>query len=157
MPQKLDETARTRGHCGQLWFPASSQPYWQYCSLWLSWLVINGSLSFATSAQYRTLNRELSQLTEQANTLQKDMDGLRTRIDTLEGLGERTVALEKAQTKLAADQKTASQQMTTLQAEVTALNEKIKEQEGRTQRFETFLKDLQTLLGNLFTPQGDVK
>jgi hypothetical protein len=157
LPQKLDETARSRG---PLWTTLVSSIITALLAILLTLVIlasINGSLSFATNAQYRTLNRELSQLTEQANTLQKDMDGLRTRIDTLEGLGERTVALEKAQTKLAADQKTASQQMTALQAEVTALNEKITKQEERTQRFETFLKDLQTLLGNLFAPQGETK
>ncbi|HEX7555144.1 MAG TPA: helix-hairpin-helix domain-containing protein [Leptolinea sp.] len=157
LPQKLDETARTRG---PLWTTLVSSIITALLAILLTLVIlasINGSLSFATNAQYRTLNRELTQLTEQANTMQKDMNGLRVRIDTLEGLGERTVALEKAQTKLAADQKTASQQMTALQAEVTVLTEKVTKQEEQTQRFETFLKDLQTLLGNLFTPQGETK
>ncbi len=75
MPQKLDETARTRG---PLWTTLVSSIITAILAILLTLVVlagINGSLSFATSAQYRTLNRELSQLTEQANTLQKDMDG----------------------------------------------------------------------------------
>jgi chromosome segregation ATPase len=115
---------------------------------------INGSLKFATSAQVQTMQREASQLSAQTDTLQQDLDGLRGRVDMLEGLGDRTVALEIAQQQLAADQETASQQVTALQTEIAALNEKVTLQEERTQRFETFLIDLQTMLDNLFTPQG---
>ena len=115
---------------------------------------INGSLKFTTSTQFLTMQREVSQLSAQADTLQQDLDGLRGRVDMLEGLGDRIVALEKAQQQLAADQETANQQVTAIQTEVAALNEKITLQEERTQRFETFLKDLQTMLGNLFAPQG---
>jgi chaperonin cofactor prefoldin len=44
--------------------------------------------------------------------------------------------------------------VTDLQTEITALNEKITLQEEQTQRFETFFKDLQTILNQLFAPQG---
>jgi len=63
--------------------------------------------------------------------------------------------LEKAQEQLVADQETTNQQVTALQTELDALSEEIALQGERTQRFETFLKDLQTVLGNLFAPQGD--
>jgi uncharacterized protein (DUF3084 family) len=115
---------------------------------------INGSLKFATSAQVQTMQREASQLSAQMDTFQQDLDGLRERVNMLEGLGERTVALETAQQQLAADQKTVSQQVTALQDEIAALNEKVTLQEEQTQRFETFFKDLQTILIKLFTPQG---
>jgi predicted nucleic acid-binding Zn-ribbon protein len=118
---------------------------------------INGSLKFATSSQYGTIQREYSQLTTQLNTVQEDLVSLRGRVDTLEGLGERTVALEKAQQQLSAELESISQQASAIQAEATALNEKVTQQEERTLRFETFLRELQTSLGNLFAPQGETK
>src|SRR5512133_1322801 len=80
LPQKLDETARTRG---PLWTTLVSSIITALLAILLTLIVlasINGSLSFATNAQYRTLNRELSQLTERAHPRQKDIDGSRTRI-----------------------------------------------------------------------------
>lgn len=154
LPRKLEQTARSRG---PLWTTLVSSVITALVAILLTLAVlgsINGSLKFATNMQYRTLQREVSQLSAQADTLQQDLDGLRGRVDTLEGLGDRTVTLEKAQQQLAADLATASQQVTAIQTEVATLNEKITLQEERTQRFETFLKDLQIMLGNLFTPQG---
>jgi hypothetical protein len=154
LPQKFEEASKSHG---SLWTILISSAVTALVTILLTLAVlggINGSLKFATSAQVQTMQREASQLSAQTDTLQQDLDGLRGRVDMLEGLGDRTVALEIAQQQLAADQETASQQVTALQTEIAALNEKVTLQEERTQRFETFLKDLQTMLDNLFTPQG---
>jgi chromosome segregation ATPase len=155
LPQKFEEATKTRG---SLWTTLLTSAITALIAILLTLAVlggINGSLKFATGAQYRTIQREVSQLSAKEDTLQQDLDSLRGRVDILEGLGDRTMALEKAQQQLAADLKSASQQVTVIQADVAALNEKVTLQEERTQRFETFLKDLQTMLGNLFAPQGD--
>ncbi len=70
------------------------------------------------------MQREASQLSAQVDTLQQDLNDLRGRVDLLEGLGDRTVALEMAQEQLAADQETANEQMTALQTDMAALDEK---------------------------------
>ena len=95
------------------------------------------------------MQREAAQLAAQVNTLQQDLDGLRGRIDALEGLGERTVALEKAQQQLIADLGTANQQVTEMQAKVTALDTKVDQQEERTQGREEVLKELIPVFDNL--------
>jgi hypothetical protein len=157
LPGKFEQASQSRG---PLWTTLVSSAVTALVAILLTLAVlggINGSLKFATGSQYRTMQREVAQLTTQVDTFRQDLDSVRGRVDTLEGLGERTVALEKAQEQLAADLETASQQVTSLQAEVTALNEKVDQQEERTQRFETFLQDLQTLLGNLFAPQGETQ
>ena len=157
LPEKFEQSSTSRG---PLWTTLVSSAVTALVAILLTLAVlggINGSLKSATGSQYRILQSEISQLTTQADTLQQDLDGLRTRVDTLEGLGERTVALEKAQEQLAADLEATNQQVTALQTEVTSLNEKVVQQEERTQRFETFLRELQTLLGNLFTTQGETK
>lgn len=157
LPEKPEQASRSRG---SLWTILVSSAVTALVAILLTLAVlggINGSLKFATSSQYETVQREYAQLTTQLNTVQEDLVGLRGRVDTLEGLGERTVALEKAQQQLSADLESISQQASAIQAEATALNEKVTQQEERTQRFETFLRDLQTSLGNLFASQGETK
>lgn len=116
---------------------------------------INGSLQFATKSDYHSLQQDVTELSARSENLQTDLDGLRGRVDTLEGLGERTVTLEKEQQQLAAGLNTATEQVNALNEKVLALDEKVSQQDERTQRFETFLTDLQTSLGKLFAPQGE--
>ncbi len=155
LPQKFEEASTSHG---LLWTILISSAITALVTIILTLAVlggINGSLKFATSTQVQTMQREAAQLSTRIDTFQGDLDGLRGRVDILEGLGDRTAALETAQEQLAADQETLSQQVTDLQTEIAALNEKVTLQEEQTQRFETFFKDLQTSLFKLFTPQGD--
>lgn len=115
---------------------------------------INGSLRFGTASQSRTLQREAAQLAARVETMQQDLTGLRTRVDTLEGLGARMVALEKSQAQLSTDVGAASRAVAGMQAEVGVLQEKASQLDQRTQRFETFLTDLQALLAGLLAPAG---
>ncbi|MCJ7716539.1 MAG: hypothetical protein MUO54_08470 [Anaerolineales bacterium] len=116
---------------------------------------INGSLKYSTGTQYLTTQREITQIATQLDSLQENMNGLRTRLNTLEGLGERTTALEITQEQLVLGLKDTSEKVADMQAEVSNINEKISHFEERAQRFETFLVDLNALLNNLFTPQGE--
>lgn len=154
LQDQFDQAAESRG---PLWTNLINSAATALVAILLTLAVlgsINGSLKYATGSQYRIMQREAAQLATQVNALQQDLDGLRGRIDALEGLGERTVALEKAQQQLVSDLGTASQQVADMQVKVTALDKKVDQQEERTQRFETFLQELQTLLSNLFAPQG---
>jgi len=154
LPEKFEQATQSRG---LLWTTMISSAVTALVAILLTLVVligINGSLKFATGSQYRTMQREVSQVSTQVTTLQQDLEGLRSRVDTLESLGERTVALEKAQEQLTIELKTASQQVTAMQNEVETLNKKVDQQEERTRRFEAFLQDLKTLLENLFAPQG---
>lgn len=147
LPQKLEQTTRSRG---QLWTIIISSVITVLVTILLTLAVlggINGSLKFATGSQYRAMKLEASQLSAQVDILQQDLDGLRGRVDMLEGLGDRIVVLEKAQQLLVDDMEFVSQQ-------VIVMNEKITLQEKRTLRFETFLKDMQILLDSLFDLQG---
>jgi hypothetical protein len=116
---------------------------------------INGSLRFGTQAEFQSLQRESSQLSAQSETLQQELAGLRSRVDTLEGLGERLVVMECAQEQFSTDLETTNQLVSDVQADLTVLNEQVEQQSERTQRFETFLLDLQALLSGLFAPEGE--
>jgi peptidoglycan hydrolase CwlO-like protein len=154
LPEDFERESKARG---PLWTLMVSNGVTALLSILLTLLilwVINGSLKYATGSQYRTMRGEVTVLTEQANRLQQDQESLRSRVDTLEGLGERIVTLESEQQQLAADLETTRQQVDAMQARITALNDKVNEQDVRTLRFEAFLKELQTLLGNLFVQGG---
>ena len=155
IPDKFDQAAKSRG---SLWTVLVSSAITGLLAVLLTFAIlggINGSLKYATGSQFRAIQLETDQLNTQMNTIQQNLDGLRTRVDTLEGFGERTVALEKNQESLFDDVNTVNQQISIIQTELSTLNEKVIKQDERTQRFETFLIDLQTLLGNLFMAQGD--
>jgi chromosome segregation ATPase len=154
LPEKFEQASRSRG---PLWTILVSSAFTALIAIVLGLIIlgaINGSLKFATSTQYQTMRREISELTTQVNDFRKDLDGLRTRVNTLEGLGERTVALEKSQQQLSLDMEKAGKQVTDMQNTVSALNDKVTQQDERTRRFDTFLKDLQAMLGKLFSSQG---
>ena len=154
LTDKFEQESKTRG---TVWTLLVSNGITALASILLTLLilgVINGSLKYATGSQYRSMRIEVTALNEQANLIQQDQESLRSRVDTLEGLGERIVTLESEQQQLVADLETASQQVETLQAQFTALSARVNEQEARTLRFEAFLKDLQALLGNLFAQGG---
>jgi predicted RND superfamily exporter protein len=153
-PHESEEASKSHG---SLWTIVISSAITALVAILLTLAVlggINGSLRFATSTQVQTMQREASQLSAQVETFQGDLDGLRERVDILEDMGDRIAALETAQQQLSADLETLRGQVTDLQTEITALNEKITLQEEQTQRFETFFKDLQTILNQLFAPQG---
>lgn len=153
-PQKFEKASKSHS---SLWMILISSGITALVAVLLTLAVlgaINGSLRFATSAQVQRMGREADQLSTRVDTFQDDLDGLRGRVDILEDMGERTAALEAAQEQLSSDQETLSQEVTDLQTEITALNEKVTSQEEQTQRFETFLTDLQTILNELFAPQG---
>jgi hypothetical protein len=152
-----DKVARTARSGGLLWALLISSAASALNAILLTLAIlggINGGLTFATASQAQTMQRQVTQLSSGADVLRQDLDGLRVRVDTLEGLGSRTVALEKAQQKMSADLQSASDQVAAMQDQITALDGKVSQQEQRTLQFENFLHDLQTLINNLFAPQG---
>jgi len=154
LPRQFEETPKSHV---SLWTILISSAITAVVAILLTLAVlsgINGSLNFATSAQVQTMQREAGQLSTRIDTFQGDLDGLRERVDILEGLGDRTAALETAQEQLAADLETTRGQVTDLETEIAELNDKVTSQEEQTQRFTTFLTDLQTILNELFAPQG---
>lgn len=154
LPERFEQASKERG---PLWTIMVSCAFTAFVAIVLCLIIlagINGSLKFATGAQYRAMLGEISKLSEQVDTMQQDIEGLRGRVNTLEGLGERTVALEENQQQVSLDAEKAVQEVAAMQTQVAALKNIVDQQEARSQRFDTFLKELQTLLGKLFTAQG---
>lgn len=157
LSEKLEQQTKNRG---QFWTMLVSSTITALVAILLTLAVlgaINGSLKFTTASQYATIKREADQITSQVALLQQELDGLRVRVDTLEGLGDRMVTLENAQEQLAANVQAAEQQVADMEAQVADMSDKITQQDERTRRFDTFLKELQMLLGGLFAPQGEIQ
>ncbi len=107
---------------------------------------INGTLDFGQAEAVVSTQAKLDRLTIQADTLQSDIDGLRQRLDSLEGLTGRMDGVEQA----VDDLDTA---LTQTQAEVDALNTRADQLDtdiatvrAAAERFNTFLDGLRDLL-----------
>ena len=107
---------------------------------------INGTLDFGQAETVISTQAELNRLAVQAGTLQSDLDGLRQRLDSLEGLTGRMDGVEQA----VDDLDTALAQT---QTEVDALNVRADQLDAdiatvrvAADRFNTFLDGLRDLL-----------
>lgn len=157
LPGNFEKSTKSRGLFWTIMMSSAITAFITIVLLLLILLVINGSLKYATGTQYNTLVRQTTLLQEQTTELQTDLGTIRSRLVSLEGFGERTVALEKAQQQLFVDVEEAKQMVDSMQDNVTSLSKQVSGQEQRTLRFETFLKDLQNLLGGLFAAQGEIQ
>ncbi len=117
---------------------------------------INGSLKYSTGSQYLTMQHDLAQITTQLDSLEENVNGLRTRLNALEGLGERTAELEITMEQLTSGLKDSNDKVAAVQIDMNNQNEKISQIEGRVQIFDTFLNELNNLLGNLFSPEENI-
>jgi DNA repair exonuclease SbcCD ATPase subunit len=86
-------------------------------------------------------------------TLQTDLAALQSRVDALETIGERTAALENAQQEVAQSVSAVQESIAQLQQDLGSLQETVAAQAQETARFSDFLKQLQSLLNQIFPAQ----
>lgn len=118
---------------------------------------INGSLRFASRADFRALQNGADRLGEHLGALQIDLDAQRQRLDILDGIGDRTVLLEDAQQQMVAEVEAISLELAAAAVELQSLGEEVALQSERSGRFESFLESLHTLLNQLFSTQGETQ
>jgi len=97
---------------------------------------LNGGLRFATPVQVQQLNRQVDGISAQADILAQDVEGLRTRIGSLENFGDRVDQLETDLTAIADQTETLVNDLESLQA--------------ATQQHRSFFDGLNDLLDSLF-------
>lgn len=143
--------AATRGQAFWISFSGSILALLLAIGLSLGFLaMVNGGLRYANPAQVEAIRRQVDGLNSQAEILQQDLGGLRTRVDKLEGLSGRVGEVEKATTQLRSDMDEVTASIEQLTTSVTALNTTVEELQSRTSRFEDFLNSLRELLNGLF-------
>jgi competence protein ComEA len=114
--------------------------------------VINGGLAYPTSERLNALQREVDSLSDDAQTLQKDMGGLRTRLDNLEAISGRVDGLEEETQALRSELDSKSKQVETMQAQVNQMTEQMTKLQQRSDIFDRFLGGLSGLLDEVNTP-----
>jgi competence ComEA-like helix-hairpin-helix protein len=107
---------------------------------------INGTLDLNQRVAVVELRAEADRLSREAGALQTDLDGLRQRLDTLEGLTSRLDNVEQDIEDLDSGLAEAQTDIATLDARTDALGEDIATVRAAADRFNTFLDGLRDLL-----------
>jgi competence protein ComEA len=107
---------------------------------------INGTLDFGQTEAVASAQTELDRLSLQANVLQSDLDGLRQRLDNLEGLTGRMDDVEQAVDGLDEALVQVQSDVDTVNARTDQLNTDIAAVRTVADRFNTFLDGLRDLL-----------
>jgi competence ComEA-like helix-hairpin-helix protein len=107
---------------------------------------INGTLDLNQRTAVAELRAEADRLGRQAGTLKTDLDGLRQRLDALEGLTGRLDDAEQDIEDLDSGLAEAQADIAALDARADALNEDIAAVRAAAHRFDAFLDGLRDLL-----------
>jgi prefoldin subunit 5 len=105
---------------------------------------INSGLSYASSAQFQSLNRQLNNLGSQIEILLEDTDSLRTRLDNLESMTGKIDGLDADVQQLIAE-------MATTGEVIDEMNATILDIVDSNDRFQTFLQGLGELMDTLIS------
>ncbi|OQA22966.1 MAG: ComE operon protein 1 [Chloroflexi bacterium ADurb.Bin360] len=111
---------------------------------------INGTLNMDYHPAIVDLRNQTTDLGARQETLQGEVNGLRQRLDRLEGLTARMDQAEAAVKELRGEVETLDEETATLQTAVETLTQQIADVEARTAKAETFFQRLQALLSELF-------
>lgn len=107
---------------------------------------INGTLDFGQAEAVISTQAELDRLSIQAGTLQSDLDGLRQRLDSLEGLTGRMDNVEQAVDDLDTALAQTQTEVDALNVRADQLDADIATVRSAANRFDTFLDGLRDLL-----------
>jgi len=111
---------------------------------------INGTLNMDYHPAIVDLRNQTTDLGARQETLQGEVNGLRQRLDRLEGLTARMDQAEAAVKELRGEVETLDEETATLQTAVETLTQQLADVEVRTAKAETFFQRLQALLSELF-------
>lgn len=114
--------------------------------------LLNGGLRYASPAQLSSLGSEVSGISNGLGLVRQDVEGVRTRLDNLEGLSGRVGEVERAAAALRGDADAAAARLDQLERQTGELSVQVEEMKARTTRFEGFLGGLRELLNGIFPP-----
>jgi competence ComEA-like helix-hairpin-helix protein len=113
---------------------------------------LNGGLQYVSPADLNALGRKVDGVTTQTQTLQQDLNGLRDRVNNLEGLSGRVTSVEGQAKQLRTDLDAASQQVGQINQQMTQLSSDIQALQNQTSHFQSFLDGLKSLLNQVTQP-----
>ena len=100
---------------------------------------LNGGLQYVSPADLNALGRKVDGVTTQAQTLQQDLNGLRDRVNNLEGLSGRVTSVEGQAKQLRTDLDAASQQVGQINQQMTQVSGDIQALQNQTGHFKSLL------------------
>ncbi|MBN2547529.1 MAG: helix-hairpin-helix domain-containing protein [Anaerolineales bacterium] len=118
-------------------------------------LLLNGGLRFVSPTELSSVQRQVGSIETQATSLRQDLQGLRTRLDNLEGLSGRVKAVEQENQELRSGLDKQLEQLKQLNQQIGLLKADIEELLADTARFQQFLDGLRELLTATGGPDGN--
>jgi prefoldin subunit 5 len=115
--------------------------------------LINGGLRFVRLVEMNQLASQVNTIDTQATALSGEIDSLKTRLTTVEGLDGRVTSVEQDTRQLRKDVDTLSGSAQTLGKRIDDLSFQVDALVTRTGRFQSFLDSLRNLLNNLNQPE----
>ncbi len=111
---------------------------------------INGSLDLSNSRAVLDLQNRMDNSAAEMKSLRGEVDGLRQRLDTLEGLTARMEKTESAVDTLRQGTEALDQRADTLESELASVSEDLSTIQTQARQVTTFFERLQTLLKEIF-------
>jgi competence ComEA-like helix-hairpin-helix protein len=111
---------------------------------------INGSLDLSNSRAVLDLQNRMDNSAAEMKSLRGEVDGLRQRLDTLEGLTARMEKAESAVDTLRQGTEALDQRVDTLESELASVSEDLSAMQAQAQQVTTFFERLQELLKEVF-------
>ena len=116
-----------------------------------------GLLQFAAPSQVAALTTQAKGLEARVNALEQDTQGLRARLDNLEGLGSRISGVENTASDLQDQVKSVLTQVNTINEDIGGLQSQIDAVSKLGDQFSKFLASLQSTLNDLLPLPGGTK
>jgi len=114
--------------------------------------LVNGTLRFASMAQFRQFRAEVAVLSERVDRLESDLETVRTRVEALEGLNGRVSGLERETAALKSTLDQAQADIQAIQTLVKGFDQRLAAVEATSARFGRFLEGLRQLLSETQAP-----
>ena len=121
--------------------------------------LVNGGLDYVSPGQLNRMQRQVETIESGIGVLTQDVDGLTTRLDSMDTLGGRVTDLESAAENLSKDMAELQSKLGGLEQTVDELNGQMESLTQKYGIFEGFLGGMQGLLNELLpenvTPAGE--
>ena len=117
---------------------------------------INGSLDLSSSHAVLDVQNRIENLAAEMESVRGEVDGLRRRLDTLEGLTARVEKAETAVDTLREESVALDQRADALEGELASVSEHLGEMQAQAEQVRTFFTQLQALLQDVFGDEAAV-
>lgn len=109
-----------------------------------------GNLKFISPAEFGDFTAQVNTLTTQADTLEQDVAGLRSRLDNLDALSGRVGEVEQVANDVQVDMDATAAQVEEFSAELNQLTVELEPIQTQIENYQGFVENLRDMLLELF-------